>query len=220
MTEHQSPNADDRSRLSLENVRLAGEVSTLRSFIEALDEVMGAIESPQPDAQVIELLNEILGITMKLTHAQDGSLLARDEDTEELVFILVRGEISSEELLWRRIPRGQGIASWVVENRRTTIVNNVQMDDRFDGQLDQELDFHTQAVLAAPIIGRGKVLGVIELLNKENSKLFSLPDQTHLGLVCRFAGELLESLLQHQNIGVEDTLTLTLSHTLSIIRKP
>ncbi len=210
MTEDQNPDADDHSRLGLENIRLGEEISVLRSFIEALGEVMAAVEDPQPDVQVIELLNEILGITMKLTRAQDGSLLARDEDTEELVFILVRGEVASKELLWRRIPRGQGIASWVVENRRATIVNNVQMDDRFDNHLDQELDFHTQAVLAAPIIGGGKVLGVIELLNKEEAKLFSLSDQTHLGLVCRFAGELLESLLQHQNLGVEDTLTQAL----------
>ncbi len=210
MTEAQSPDTDNRAQLSLENARLDEEVGVLRRFIEALGEVMAAVESPHPDDQVIELLNEILGITMKLTRAQDGSLLARDEDTEELVFILVRGEVSSKELLWRRIPQGHGIASWVVENRRATIVNNVQMDDRFDDHLDQELDFHTQAVLAAPIIGGGKVLGVIELLNKENAKLFSISDQTHLGLVCRFAGELLDSLLKNQNLGIEDTLTQSL----------
>ncbi len=40
------------------------------------------------------------------------------------------------------------------------------------------------------------MLGVIELLNKRDRKLFSLGDQTLLTIICRFAGELLYTLIK------------------------
>ena len=54
-------------------------------------------------------------------------------------------------------------------------------------------------MLAAPIIGGGRVLGVIEMLNKQDDKLFSVGDQTLLTLMCRFSGELLFNLIRQQS---------------------
>ena len=49
---------------------------------------------------------------------------------------------------------------------------------------------------AAPIVGGGRVLGVIELLNKHDGAVFNAGDQTLLNLMCRFAGELLYTLIR------------------------
>ena len=59
-----------------------------------------------------------------------------------------------------------------------------------------ELGFETRSVLASPIRGGGKVLGVIEVLNKRDGTLFSHHDLTLLSLMCRFSGELLHSLIR------------------------
>jgi len=50
--------------------------------------------------------------------------------------------------------------------------------------------------IAALIIGGGRVLGVIELLNKADRGLFVTSDQTLLTLICRFTGELLFTLIR------------------------
>jgi Nif-specific regulatory protein len=84
----------------------------------------------------------------------------------------------------------------VSSNRRATIVNDAQTDDRFYPAMDRELGFKTQSVLAAPMIGGGRVLGVIEMLNKKNGKLFSVGDQRLLTLMSRFSGELLFTVIK------------------------
>jgi len=50
-------------------------------------------------------------------------------------------------------------------------------------------------LLAAPLLGGNRLLGVVEVINKQNGKLFSTGNLTLLTLMCRFAGELLHSLI-------------------------
>jgi GAF domain-containing protein len=60
-----------------------------------------------------------------------------------------------------------------------------------------ELDYRTSSLLAAPLVGGNRLLGVIEVVNKQDGKLFSTGNLTLLTLMCRFAGELLHSLISN-----------------------
>lgn len=182
--------------LDRENAALRNEIRSLRRFIDSMQNLMEAVERPLPDAELMDLLSRVLGNALETIDASEGSLLVLDEDTGELVFVITHGDLDHERLAWRRLPRGEGIAGWVVKNRRATIVNDAQVDDRFYPGVDRELGFHTRSVLAAPIIGATRILGVIEVLNKHDGKLFSVADQTLLTLMCRFSGELLSAMIQ------------------------
>ncbi len=190
------PAAEGPLQLAAENQRLTRELHALRQFIDALENLTEAVEHPKGEGEVMDLLTDILGNARQTIRAKDGSLLVLDEDSGELSFVLSQGAIPQEQLAWRRLPPGKGIAGWVVENRRATIVNDAQMDDRFYAHIDEELHFKTRSILAAPIIGGGQVLGVIEVLNKEDEEPFTVDDQTLLTLMCRYAGELLHTLIQ------------------------
>ena len=144
----------------------------------------------------MEILERVLDGALNSVNAKDGSLLVRDGDTSELVFALVRGEAASGDLLWRRLPPGKGIVSWVVEHGQAAIVNDAHSDSRFYDALDQEFSFHTSSVLAAPIIGGGEVLGAIEVLNKRNGLLFEEPDRLRLAKLCKVAGDLLYAMIR------------------------
>jgi len=183
-------------QLQEENEELRLEVRTLKHFIDAMQNVMEVVENAQPDAEIMVLLEDILSSARSTINAKDGSLLVLDEDTNELVFVISQGDVKEEHLHWRKVPPGQGVAGWVAQNRRATIVNDARADERFYGRLDDELEFTTKSILAAPIIGGGKLLGVIELLNKSDRSLFVTSDQTLLTLICRFVGELLFTLIQ------------------------
>ena len=157
---------------------------------------VGQLDAPQSDADLMEILERILDSALKTVHAKDGSLLVRDDETDELVFALVRGEAASKDLLWRRLPAGKGIASWVVANGEAAVVNDTHTDRRFYGELDQELSFETNSILAAPIIGGDEVLGAIEVLNKRNGLLFDERDRLRLSQLCRVAGDLLYAMIR------------------------
>ncbi len=172
---------------------------------DSMQNLMEAVEKAPPNTEVMELLDEILRSARNTITASDGSLLVLDEDSGELVFVISQGQVPKEHLHWRRLPAGEGIAGWVAKHRRATIVNDTHTDDRFYGEIDQEFEFNTKSVLAAPLVGGGRVLGVIELLNKHDGALFSTRDQTLLSLICRFAGELLHSMIQRNQEQAGDT---------------
>lgn len=191
--------ADTLADLEAENLRLRHELQAVRRLLDSFENLIDAIQEPRKDSEVMDLLGGILDDALLTTSGEAGSLLVLDEDTDELVFVLTRGHREvSERLKWRRLPRTAGIAGWVATNRLATIVNDVRDDERFYHGLDDELSFQTRSILAAPIIGDGRLLGVIELINKTGNLNFNNDDQTLLALLCRFAGELLAVVMDRQ----------------------
>ncbi|MCC6904701.1 MAG: GAF domain-containing protein [Anaerolineae bacterium] len=186
------------ARLQEENKALHEEVLGLRQYIESLHTLVKAVDELDPKSELMALLDRILYNALLVINDADGSLLVLDEETGDLVFVLTHGAIGKDVLLKQRIPAGKGVAGWVAQNRQPTIVNNTAADDRFFAALDQALSYETHSIVAAPIIGGGKVLGVIELLNKHNGMPFNEADQTLLVLLCRFAGEVLDVVLAQE----------------------
>ena len=184
----------DLARLRDENRVLNEEVTGLRRFIRSLQNLADASDRRSLDADVMDILEQILRNALDAISAEDGSLLVRDEDTGELVFVLAMGDIPQDKLAGMRLAPGQGIAGWVAEHREPTIVEDAHTDKRFYRGVDDTFEFYTRTVLAAPIVGGGRVLGVIEVLNKQLGGSFTVDDLSLLMLLCRFAGELLHSL--------------------------
>lgn len=195
--------ADDVQGLErLEELREAGvelerELEGLRRFLASMEQLVAEVEKPgrRREEEILDLLEEVLDNALQVIDAEDGSLLVPDEATDELVFAIVRGDSEAQSLVGKRVPPRKGIAGWVVTNRRPTIVNNATVDDRFYPDVDAEIDHQTRSILAAPLIGGGRVLGVVEILNRQGGRLFSVANQSLLMLMCRFAGELLHRLV-------------------------
>ncbi len=179
------------ARLTEENRLLKEENLSLRQYIDSLNALMEALDDLSPDAEIMPLLDRILYNGLMVVNATEGSLLALDDETGELEFVLAQGTVGREKLIGQRLPPGKGIAGWVAKNNKPTIVNNVQADYRFYSAIDDRIHFQTNSVLAAPIAGGGRVLGVLEMVNKHDGKPFTATDQTLLTILCRFAGEIL-----------------------------
>lgn len=133
-------------------------------------------------------INQVLKVIMdKITEVIEPggwSLLSLDEETSELKFeIFVPFEKdagpSKEEISKIRLRLGEGIAGWVAQKGEALIVSDVSKDPRFCGKVDDSIKFKTQAVLCVPMIARGKVLGVIELINhtKKDDQIVPFTEQ-------------------------------------------
>lgn len=185
---------EEVARLEADVKYLEGELYSLRQFIRSLQTVADSVRNDIDAVGVMELLDQILNNALKAVNASNGSLLILDEDTNELVFVLAAGEVKIEELADVRVPMGEGIAGWVATHRQPTISEDVHADQRFFEKVDEKISFETHSILATPILGGGKVYGVVEILNKEPGHRFSVDDLNLTTLLCRFAGELLNSL--------------------------
>lgn len=182
----------ENARLKAENEALTAELRQLRGFVDILVEMAGEEEALTADATLMPALQRMFDRLLDLLRAPEGSLLLLDDEAGELQFVLVRGSLA-EHLRGYRIPASEGIAGWVIRNAAPALVRDVRRDSRFSETIDDAFKFRTQSIAAAPLVGAGRVLGVLEALNQPVDEPFSDIDVTLLGLACRFAGEILGS---------------------------
>jgi len=94
-----------------------------------------------------------------------GTLYRYDRAAGELIFELVLGP-HHEKLYQQRLSIDRGLAGWVVRNGEPLLIPDVRRDPRFEGQFDNKSGFQTRSVLCVPLIVRGEVRGVVQLINK------------------------------------------------------
>ncbi len=172
----------ENARLQEENRLLTAEVHSLRRYIRALQRLQQTVQRFTPQEDILAMLDETLDCALTLLDAVDGSLLLTDEETDELVFVLVHGTVH-ETLPGYRFDRRQGIAGWVAEHVEPVIVNDVRTDPRFLPAVDQRFGFVTRSMVAVPLAARGKVFGVIEVLNKRSGDDFTDNDVSLLSIL-------------------------------------
>ncbi len=183
----------ENSRLQDEIQDLQAEVTSLRQFVNTLEQLFGAADQFKDDSELFPFLTRTLSETMALMNAPDGSLLLLDDDTNELVFVIVQGRLA-DKLTNHRISSTEGIAGWVMQHRQPVLIRDVQHDTRFSSNIDTTFSFSTRSMIAAPLMDNQKIYGLIEVLNQPGDEPFSPQDVTLLKVLCRTAGETLSDI--------------------------
>lgn len=173
-------------QLKQENQELTREVHALRDVLSALQGLQEVSAGLNMRTDILFLMNRILESALTSILATDGSLMLLDEETGELVFVVVYGQVG-KTLVGYRIAPDEGIAGWVAANKKPVIVEDVNRDPRFSPEVDEEFKFHTRSMVSVPILFGDEVLGVIQALNKKDGAYFSEADQTLLGVVAQLA---------------------------------
>jgi signal transduction histidine kinase len=114
-----------------------------------------------------ELLRRIVLAAAEITDAEAGSILLYDGTARQLYF-QVATNIDQPTMRGLIVPLEGSIAGWIVTNRRTVRIDNAHSDPRFFADVEQTTGFPTQSLLGVPLITKDKVVGVLEVLNKNN----------------------------------------------------
>ncbi|MFN2280433.1 MAG: GAF domain-containing protein [Anaerolineales bacterium] len=179
--------------LKAENADLKADLSDFRDqnqrlwqVIQALNELDFDLEDYSGPSDLTGMVMNILKTALKAVGSENGSILLLDDDTEELVFVAVVGE-RQKELADFRIPADSGVAGWVRVNKKPTLVQDVRKDNRWISAVDQSIGFHTQSLMAVPLVMGERVLGVMEVVNALSEDHFTNKDLTLLQLTARLA---------------------------------
>jgi GAF domain-containing protein len=181
----------ENARLKDQNQLLTDEVHALRRYVRALQALQETIQRFTPEQDVLALLDRTLNCALELLDAIDGSLMLIDDETDELVFVLVHG-VGRETMVGHRFDRRRGIAGWVAEHVQPAIVGNVRADSRFLPEIDERFDFVTRSLVAVPLAARGRVLGVVEVLNKRSGEGFTEDDASLLSILATISASALD----------------------------
>lgn len=173
-------------RLKADNGSLQEYVARLLQAIKSLIDLQDRLDTIGPDTNVYNLIKQILTITMEAVSSENGTLMLVDEETRELVFVEVIGE-ARDALLHFRLQEGQGIAGWVVENRKTRLVADVRKDPQFSAKVDGITGFQTQSIICVPLVDGKRSIGAIEVINSTSGRPFAEGDKDVLQLVARLA---------------------------------
>ena len=172
-------------------------------FLQAIsDQAAGAIvkarllEESQRSARQLTLLNEVarnLTSTLELSLLLDqilenaidiigceaGTLFLVDDETGELIFEVVKGPVA-QELQGKRLPPGTGHVGRAVETGEAAIVNEVRQTAEWSRRPDQQTGFQTRDLLLVPLFAQERVIGVIEVINRQDGLPFNTEDQEFL----------------------------------------
>ncbi|MEA2084842.1 MAG: GAF domain-containing protein [Thermodesulfobacteriota bacterium] len=113
------------------------------------------------------LFKQILEMTNQLLQCDASSLFLAGADISEMVVAVPTGP-RKDSVRGKSVPVDKGLCGWVFRHCRPVAVADVLLDTRFSDDLDRQIDFTTQSILAIPIQVNGKCVGVLEGLNKKN----------------------------------------------------
>jgi diguanylate cyclase (GGDEF)-like protein len=158
------------------------------------------------ELQPERLFERILQTVSNLFPAENWSLLLLDEKTGELHFELsVNLDLGAVRDL--RLSPGQGIAGRASVEQRPIVVKDVRKCDFFFDGVDRRTGCVTRSVACSPLIFGGKTLGVIEVVNLNESLGDPLP---LLSIIADYAAIAVENMNRYkeiQNLAVHDDLT-------------
>jgi diguanylate cyclase (GGDEF)-like protein len=173
--------------------------------LSILTDVVKTANSILEPRKVIEL---IMAKIQQLIPCEAWSMLMVDEEKQELVFELALGG-KGKEVSAFRVKMGEGIAGWVAQTGQPVIVNDVKRDPRFAQRFDSETRFKTRSMLCAPLVSRGRTIGVVQVINRQQGKFTRADQQLLLTLVepCAIAIENAILFQKAEQLTITDDLT-------------
>lgn len=142
-----------------------------------------------------ELLPRVFDRVVEDLDAEAGSIWLRRGNT--LVCKIARGPVS-ERIEGMELPWGAGIVGDVGQRGEPELVADARDDPRFVHQVDEATGFATRSMVAAPLLAKGEVLGVFQLLNKRSGEgLFDEGDRDLLHALASTAGLALHNAQLH-----------------------
>ena len=183
---HDLEQAHTRELQSLNEVleqRVTEATEDLRRRVRELTALTEASRAINSVMNTDRLLEQILELSREVMTAEASSLLVLEPETGKLQFVVARGT-AGPALKSTTVDLGQGIAGWVAQTGEPLLIPDAYRDARFDPSYDQRTGFHTRSVLTVPIVIKGEIAGVVQVINKVSADAF---DERDLHLFQSFA---------------------------------
>ncbi len=147
--------------MALEQSRVFARERAKRTELEILNKIGGALASHTIKAN--KVLKYVLARIADLVGIEAGSIMLLEFDS--LVIEAAIGEFS-KELRRQKFNLNHGVAGYVVATGESVIVDDAKENPHFLSIVDEKTGFETRSLLCVPLISGGRVIGVVELLNK------------------------------------------------------
>jgi PAS domain S-box-containing protein len=155
-----------------------------------------------------QVLTTVLDEMRYLLGTEACSAWLVDPVTEEVVCQQSVGPISEFVLGWR-LPKGEGLAGWVIQTGQSLIVPDVRDDPRFFKEIAQKAGMDVRSILSIPLRVANQVIGVLQTGDSE-ADYFKTSDPTVLEALAATAATALENarLYEQSRLNAESRAVL------------
>ena len=159
--------------------------STPGSSIDRLKEISTWVSSV---FDLDELLELIIDTATRMVQAKASSLLLLDKKTKKLHFKVATGE-KGEEVMKFEVNLGQGIAGFVAETGEPLLISDVSKDPRWYKEISESIGFETRSIACVPMKVNGDIIGVVEIIDKEDGSPIQNEDMITLTVFAELASK-------------------------------
>jgi len=152
------------------------------------------------------VLANAMNVTQSALSAEASTVFELDRHIGELYFRLALGD-AAEKVREVRLKTGEGFAGWVVRTKEPLIIDDAYKDPRFCNSVDIATGFKTRSVLCVPMICKGELTGVLEVLNKKDDSGFNENDLELLTIIAGGVAIAIEHAKLYSRL--KDNFTLT-----------
>jgi len=156
--------------------------------------------------EVLDIVMFQIGCIFEPIH---WSLLLKDPKNGDMIFSVVVGT-NKEKLQGVRLPKGEGVAGYIMETGEYLIVEDVSKDNRLNNRMDKYTGFKTSSIIGTPLKTENKTFGVIELIDKVSGDKFTPEELNILASISEYAAIAIERAYYNQaltKIATIDSLT-------------
>lgn len=168
-------------------------------FAAIVDTLFQASMTISSNLNLKSLLHKVMSLSEEILKSQVTAVMLLDPERKELYWEVSRGEKSEFFQEKVTLPLGTGIGGYVAQTGESLIINDVHQDPRWDPSYDKQSGFDTHSMICAPIKYQGRILGVIEIINKSTGE-FTSRDLRILEILAAQTGGAIENARIHEEL--------------------
>ena len=203
----------DYAAIALENARVFQAAD--RALAARLDELNTLIDITHTITSSLDL-DEVIRMTIKQVHGswhiEASSLWLLDEVNQHLT-VLANVGTPMEILSQVKVPVGKGFVGHVAATGKTIYTNDVASHPLHYRAADEMTGFTTLSLLCVPLLFGGKVIGAMQLLNKQGSHFDDQDVERAVTIASAVAIAVTNALLFKEAETRKQHLEATLEHT-------
>ena len=193
------------SRLEDENRRLRAAVEEL----SILNEVSTAVSSTSSLDATVDL---IVQKCVKHLRVEQGAVLLFDRREQGVSLKTMVRKIEQDDSQIMPMRLGDQITGWMLKNRKPLAINDFESETRFRGAADGN---EIQSLLCVPMVLKGRLIGVVNVFNKQGSSGFSDGDQRLLSIIATQSAQVVENA----RLAEEEKALVVLQEELRLARE-
>jgi GAF domain-containing protein len=170
---------------------------TTLADLAALATLAGPAFAPPESARLLE---SVVVTAKELFGAAACSIGLLTDDESEIVFTTATGA-GADGFVGTRISSGTGIAGWVVSTGQPMALSGLRDEQRFARDVAEESGYVPDEILAVPVATDDRVLGVLELLDRDTARPDSDRDMRLLTLFANQAALAIEAAAVFAHLG-------------------